>query len=281
MVDNEVVGSQLLQNGKLRKRVTIIPLNKITAFRAQAQVSLEGMSPLPRNRVILFSISSVVLSSLISQKIATAQKLAPGKVNLALTLIGYEDHLETAMAYIFGNTLICADAESAKKVTFHQDVRIKSVTLEGDVYDPSGTLQGGSRPTGGGILVSLQEIHVLKNKLAEHRQNLQQVDQRLSSLTQEGRAYAELEQRLELKTHELRLCEQQVSASEHVQLVDLVDKLEKEIEALKSGIEEGNHKKTEAIKRCQEIEKEMKDFKKNKDGKLQELTVRTLHSVAR
>ncbi|KAK3825070.1 MAG: RecF/RecN/SMC [Benniella sp.] len=242
VVDNEVVGSQLLQNGRLRKRVTIIPLNKITAFRAQAQ------------------------------KIATAQKLAPGKVNLALALIGYEDHLETAMAYIFGNTLICADAESAKKVTFHQDVRIKSVTLEGDVYDPSGTLQGGSRPTGGGILVSLQEMHVLKNKLAEHRQNLQQVDQRLSSLTQEGRAYAELEQRLELKTHELRLCEQQVSASEHVQLVDLVDKLEKEIEALKTGIEEGNHKKTEAIKRCQEIEKEMKDFKKNKDGKLQELT---------
>lgn len=185
------------------------------------------------------------------------------------------------MAYIFANTLICADAESAKKVTFHHDVRTKSVTLEGDVYDPSGTLQGGSRPTGGGILVSLQEMHVLKSKLAEHRQSLQEVEQRLSSLAQEGRAYAELEQRLELKTHELRLCEQQVSASEHVQLVDLVDKMEKEIEALKTGIEEGNHKKAEAIKRGQEIEKEMKDFKKNKDGKLQEMTVRNLDSLPR
>lgn len=38
VVDNEVVGSQLLKNGKLRKRVTIIPLNKIQAFRAHAQV---------------------------------------------------------------------------------------------------------------------------------------------------------------------------------------------------------------------------------------------------
>src|SRR5690554_7364939 len=110
------------------------------------------------------------------------------------------------MAYIFGNTLICTDAESAKKVTFHHDVRMKSVTLDGDVYDPSGTLQGGSRPSGGGILVSLQEMHRLKSQLAEHRQKLRQLDQRLSSLSQEGRAYTELNQKLELKTHELRLC---------------------------------------------------------------------------
>lgn len=184
------------------------------------------------------------------------------------------------MAYIFGNTLICADAESAKKVTFHQDVRIKSVTLEGDVYDPSGTLQGGSRPTGGGILASLQEMHGLKSRLEEHKQNIEQLDKRLASLNQEGQAYADLKRRLELKSHELRLCEQQISASEHVQLVEQVDKLEKDIEALKTGIEDGNHKQAEAVKRCQEIEKEMNDFKKNKDGKLQELMVRLSYTFA-
>ncbi|KAG0369594.1 RecF/RecN/SMC [Gamsiella multidivaricata] len=250
VVDNEVVGSQLLQNGRLRKRVTIIPLNKISAFRAHAQ------------------------------KIATAQKLAPGKVNLALTLIGFEEHLETAMAYIFGNTLICADAESAKKVTFHQEVRMKSVTLDGDVYDPSGTLQGGSRPSGGGILTSLQEIHELKGRLAERRQQLQQVEHQLAGLSQEGRAYAELKQKLELKTHELRLSEQRISASEHVQLTEQVEKLEKEIEALEQGIQEGNVKRADAVKRCQEIEKEMNDFKKNKDGKLQELMQKLAKSKA-
>ncbi|KAF9427715.1 Structural maintenance of chromosomes protein 2 [Entomortierella beljakovae] len=247
VVDNEVIGSQLLQNGKLRKRVTIIPLNKISSFKAHAQ------------------------------KIATAQKLAPGKVNLALSLIGYEEHLETAMTYIFGNTLICSDAESAKKVTFHQEVRMKSVTLDGDVYDPSGTLQGGSRPSGGGILSSLQEMHTLKAQLAEHRQVLSNIGQQLSNLSKEGREYGELKQKLELKTHELRLCEQQISASEHSQLMELVEKLEKDIESTKAAINEGNVKKEDAIKRCQEIEKEMNDFKKNKDGKLQEL----MHKLAK
>ena len=38
VVDTAETGTQLLQNGKLRKRVTIIPLNKISAFRASAEV---------------------------------------------------------------------------------------------------------------------------------------------------------------------------------------------------------------------------------------------------
>ncbi|KAF9095480.1 Structural maintenance of chromosomes protein 2 [Mortierella sp. AD031] len=242
VVDNEVVGSQLLNNGKLRKRVTIIPLNKIQAFRAHAQ------------------------------KIATAQRLAPGKVDLALTLIGYDQHLETAMAYIFGNTLICADPETARKVTFHQEVRMKSVTLDGDVYDPVGTLQGGSKATGDGILTNLQELHGLRHRQAEHRQRLKDLDQQLSSLSQEGKAYAVVKQNLELKAHELRLCEQQLSASEHAQLSEKVEQLEKEIETTKAAIEEGNIKKSDAVRRCREIEKEMDDFKSDKDGKLQELT---------
>ena len=43
-----------------------------------------------------------------------------------------------AIAYVFSDTLICDDAESAKRVTFHREVGVRSVTLQGDVYDPSG-----------------------------------------------------------------------------------------------------------------------------------------------
>ena len=39
VVENEVVATQLLEKGKLRKRVTIIPLNKISAFKASAEVN--------------------------------------------------------------------------------------------------------------------------------------------------------------------------------------------------------------------------------------------------
>ncbi|CAG8773612.1 14534_t:CDS:2, partial [Acaulospora morrowiae] len=111
VVENEKVGAQLLDKGKLKKRVTIIPLNKIKSSRVSAE------------------------------KIATAQNIAPGKVHLALTLIGYEQEVTAAMEYVFGGTLICSDADTANKITFNKRVLTKSVTLDGDVYDPSGTLQ--------------------------------------------------------------------------------------------------------------------------------------------
>lgn len=45
VVDTEVTGSLLLSNGKLKKRVTIIPLNKIMGSRASGEVSSCPISP--------------------------------------------------------------------------------------------------------------------------------------------------------------------------------------------------------------------------------------------
>ena len=42
------------------------------------------------------------------QKIATAKKVAPGKANIALSLIGYDEEVAVAMQYVFGSTLICS-----------------------------------------------------------------------------------------------------------------------------------------------------------------------------
>lgn len=47
VVDAAETGTQLLQNGKLRKRVTIIPLNKISAFKATAEVSCSWYHCIP------------------------------------------------------------------------------------------------------------------------------------------------------------------------------------------------------------------------------------------
>jgi structural maintenance of chromosome 2 len=38
VVEDEQVGKDLLKNGQLKKRVTIVPLNKITAYKLSAKV---------------------------------------------------------------------------------------------------------------------------------------------------------------------------------------------------------------------------------------------------
>jgi structural maintenance of chromosome 2 len=80
--------------------------------------------------------------------------ITPGRVRLALSLAGHSNDVARAMEYVFGETLICDDANAAKRVTFSPQVGgVRAVTLEGGVYDPSGTLSGGAPPTGSGLLV--------------------------------------------------------------------------------------------------------------------------------
>lgn len=183
VVDSAETGSQLLQHGKLRKRVTIIPLNKIAAFKASAE------------------------------KIGAAQKLAPGKVNLALSLIGYDHEVSAAMDYVFGSTLVCEDAETAKRVTFDPAVRMKSVTLEGDVYDPSGTLSGGSSPTSSGVLVTLQKLNEIDKELASQEAALQNLQATMAGEKKRLDSVRKTKQELDLKAHEVKLTEDQISGN--------------------------------------------------------------------
>lgn len=181
VVDSAETGTQLLQKGKLRKRVTIIPLNKISSFKASAE------------------------------KIGAAQNIAPGKVDLALSLIGYDEEVTSAMNYVFGNTLICNDAETAKKVTFDPSVRIKSVTLDGDVYDPSGTLSGGSSPNSSGVLITLQKLNEVTKEIRSKERLLATLEETMRKEKKKLDAVRTTKQELDLKTHEIKLTEEQIS----------------------------------------------------------------------
>ena len=183
VVDSSETGTQLLQNGKLRKRVTIIPLNKIATFKASAV------------------------------KIGAAQNLAPGKVDLALSLVGYDEDVLAAMEYVFGSTLICEDAETAKRVTFDPAVRMKSVTLEGDVYDPSGTLSGGSSPSSSGVLVTLGKLNRLTQELNALELELKELQTSMAKEKKKLDLSREAKQELDLKSHEIKLTEEQIGGN--------------------------------------------------------------------
>jgi len=241
VVDSEVTGTQLLQGGKLRKRVTIIPLNKIAAFKAQAQC------------------------------IATAQKIAPGKVDLALSLVGYDDEVSAAMEYVFGNTLICADADTAKRVTFDPNVRMRSITLEGDAYDPSGTLSGGSSPQSSGMLVTLQKLNELTRQLKEAETSLRELQSRISREKSKLDQARKIKQGLDLKAHEIKLAEEQISGNSSSSIIQEVENMKEQITQLKSDSAEAKKRQADASADVKRIDKDMKDFDNNKDAKLVEL----------
>lgn len=142
-----------------------------------------------------------------------AQRLAPGKVYQALSLVGYADDVAKAIAYVFSDNLICEDSEAAKRVTFNKDVGVRSVTLAGDVYDPSGTLSGGSAPSGSGILIKAQELLEIGGRLTNARQRLSALEREEEQGKRVRDEWKRLARDLEMKEHEMKLMQQQVEGS--------------------------------------------------------------------
>jgi len=89
-----------------------------------------------------------------------------GKENVrtALSLVGYKAELQPAMEYVFGNSFVCKDMDAAKRVTFEERINKKSVTLDGDSFDPAGTLTGGSMS----ISVLMTQNHLLSLEAIFH-----------------------------------------------------------------------------------------------------------------
>ncbi|KAI9706941.1 MAG: Structural maintenance of chromosomes protein 2 [Bogoriella megaspora] len=241
VVDTAETGTQLLQNGKLRKRVTIIPLNKIAAFRASAE------------------------------KIGAAQKLAPGKVNLALSLVGYESEVNAAMEYVFGSTLVCEDASTAKRVTFDPAVRMKSVTLEGDVYDPAGTLSGGSSPQSSGVLVTLQQLNSLAKEISTAEAALADIQATMTREKKKLDSAKMIKQELDLKSHEIKLTEEQISSNSSSSIIQALEEMRSSVAQLKADIVDAKARQDAATKDIKRIERDMNEFTNNKDSKLAEL----------
>ncbi len=117
------------------------------------------------------------------------------------------------MDYVFGSTLICEDAETAKRVTFDPAVRLKSVTLEGDVYDPSGTLSGGSSPNSSGVLVTLQILNDLTRQLTAKESALNDLQATIGREKKRLDQAKKTKQELDLKAHEIKLTEEQIGSN--------------------------------------------------------------------
>jgi structural maintenance of chromosome 2 len=118
-----------------------------------------------------------------------------------------------AIAFVFNDTLICDDPASAQAVTFAREVGVRSVTLDGDVYEPSGTMSGGAAPSGSGVLVRAQELRAAEERVAGAKRTLVALEREEAAGRAARDAWRARTRELEIKEHELRLLEEQVGSS--------------------------------------------------------------------
>ncbi|NXQ29070.1 SMC2 protein, partial [Alaudala cheleensis] len=238
IVDTEVTGKKLLEKGELKHRYTIIPLNKISARCVQEDT------------------------------VKLAQSLAGhANLHLALSLIVYDSELQKAMEYVFGTTLVCNNMDNAKKVTFDKRIMTRSVTLDGDVFDPQGTLHGGNcwfypyniNNIAAPILSKLQEVKDVEMELKKKESELAAVEKELASLKVVAERYQQLKQQWEMKSEEAELLNKKLHQSAYHKQEEELLALRKTIEDCEETLKTTEESKKKAEKKYKELENKMKN----------------------
>lgn len=241
VVDSDFTANDILKNGKLARRVTILPLNKI------------------RHEILSRS------------KLEAAKRIEPS-TEMALSLVGYDHEVANAIEHVFGRTLICSDMDAAKRVTFDNRVRTRSVTLEGDTYDPSGTASGGSSSRhGASVLTRLGELNDTEAELRVHSANLRELETQFVRISEQGKRFRQLQMTLQVRQNEAELLENRLRETATGRLLSEVEELRKRYnqdipEALNAAKEIAS-KESEKVK---ELEHSMKDGKGAKEKALKE-----------
>jgi len=240
IVDNEETGKALLDKGQLKRRVTIVPLNKISDPSIRPQIVRQAREIIPQG----------------------------ADLNLALEIIGFDKDVHSAMKYVFGGSLVCDTPETAKKVTFHPNVRVRSVTKEGDVYDPSGTLTGGSAPRSGGILLKLQELAELEKQVYTQQQAYEQSWKQVEKMKSIAAQYNTIERELKCKEHELALIDDRIGHSEHHTTEQSLQEMKSQVEQLEAGLKSLPEEKKDLEKQAKQLEKDIKSLESGRESRI-------------
>lgn len=189
VTNNERVGKALLERGGVRKRITIAPLNKV-----------HNSNLLPE-RVI-----------------RAAAELSRGTCVPALSCVTFAEDVRPAVEFALGSVFVCPDAATARAVCYHKDVNRTVVTYDGDVFDPSGTLEGGTRPDSRDgpvqpVLLRLPAARAAWQSLQAKKAELAELSKRLEASAKAAAAYAAAAQAAELAAHEVTLAETRLANS--------------------------------------------------------------------
>lgn len=250
VVDSAKTATEIFESNRMRKRVTLLPLDQLKTRQ----------------------VTKV--------QIAEAQRVAlrvGGEALPAIETIAFTDEVTKAMELVFADAFVCDKSDIGKQVTFSKDLpdreRPRTVTVDGDVYDPRGSLTGGD-DNGRGIRIMGQIFEV--QKLSYELQDLQQRTAVLQGEKQRMQTFKDAWEKthkdLVSLNHSLNLLDSRLkgtSQSQHAEEVAAVEDLIRSNVQRMRELEEARNGLRVEVER---IEKNVADITKNKAEKIKSAT---------
>lgn len=185
-----------------------------------------------------------------------------GIIDYAINLISYDPKFDSAFWYVFGDTIVVANLDIARKLIS----KYRMATLEGELIERAGAITGGSAKSRFKFAICeeeklkliAEEIAVQETKRMAAARKFESIQASKAELLKEKQAISMEIERLRLVQHELSEKKQKLAASMQTQTIE-ISNLEREKKNLGSEISEVDKKiqiiEGEAINISKEIEK--------------------------
>ncbi|WP_025730064.1 chromosome segregation protein SMC [Atopobacter phocae] len=129
-------------------------------------------------------------------------KSIEGFVGVGIDLVEVPEHLKVALSQALGQVVIASNMESGQVISRYLNHRVRVVTLDGNVFNPGGSLTGGqNNRQDNQLLGRTRELEQLQQKIIDEKtkqkeleQIFNQVDQMLSQLQTDLQQITEKEQ---------------------------------------------------------------------------------------
>jgi len=192
---------------------------------------------------------------------------APGIKGLAIDLITYDPKFEKVFSYVFENTLVVEDIETARKIGVGN---YRMATMSGDLMETSGSMQGGFRTkTGVGfqekevsdginkLEAEIEDLNRIVGNLEQKKLDSDDLIERLRSLKSniDGEVIV-MEKTLHLDSNDL-----DVSKKQKLELRKAIADIEKSLDALVSKTSEKNRALAQLKIRKQQLRDKINDLR--------------------
>ena len=215
-----------------------------------------------------------------------------GVCGVADELISCDDRAKRACQFLLGRTVIVEDADTAIRIMRENGYSFRTVTLEGDVYNPGGAITGGSFKRDSAGLVSRDrretELKEMLVKISAEISKLEKAYEEYKVKSENnGEELNKIRQRIHEKEIDVAANREKLEAyekslkeniSETEQLENLKKTLEEELESIKNNINRYTMLQSDMLKKSENeserrrrLEDELNDIAEKIDNKKREL----------
>jgi structural maintenance of chromosome 2 len=246
VVDSEQTSREILQSGHLKKRLTLLPLDRIQGKKVTNEQIREADS---------------------------IAKRMNGEAVPAIETVAFAEEMTAAMEYVLGTTFVCDKKEIANQVTHNKSLappqRHRTATMDGDVYDPKGYLTGGDEQSRNSRM--MQSIFDLQ-KVMYQLEDLQQETSRFAGEKQRMLTYRDtyekLSKEVHMLTHGINMVESRLKSTSQSQHAEEISSAEEAVKHAQSQIAKLDETRKRVTSELESIDSEIADISKNKNEKV-------------